>query len=529
MVVAATAGAALRVYQLPQQIVADDEWHAIHKLLESDYGGILKSFGANDHSIPLTLLYKVASDTIGLSELVMRVPVLLTGIALVSIFPLAVFPMVGRRTSEVFAWLVALSPLLIHFARTARPYGLTVALVPLALWTAWRWWRGNRVADAVLCALLIAASGYLHLASLPLAIAPIPILAALALVEPGGTRRMALKKVVILCAVTAPPLLLLLGPPLYADWASLTAKSRTDSVNVESVRTALELFSGTANPWIIASIILLACAGAVRLFRSRPRLTTYLLGCVALQVVFTVASGAAWLSHGAVLARYLLGILPVFLLLLAHGLTGLAELLPRRPRLLCPATLYGALLLLLAVGPLGEIFSYPNAFTGHAAFYFSFDPARNPYVSGLRPDRVPRFYSRLGEAATGSLTIAEAPWRYEWHYDRLPFFQRVHGQRVLIGFVNGLCSGPRFGEIPLGRSGFAFANFVQLADEDDVRRKGVDYVIFHRERWDERDDAVNVDECIERFHDRYGEPVYSGRHITAFAVGDAARIRARKR
>ena len=50
----------LRAQQLGRQVIIDDEWHAIHKLLASGYGGILTSFGQVDHSIPLTLFYKLA-------------------------------------------------------------------------------------------------------------------------------------------------------------------------------------------------------------------------------------------------------------------------------------------------------------------------------------------------------------------------------------------------------------------------------------------------------------------------------------
>ena len=65
---AVLVGAALRAYQLPGQILVDDEWHALHKAIHSSYAEILTSFGAADHAIPITLYYKLATDTVGLSE-----------------------------------------------------------------------------------------------------------------------------------------------------------------------------------------------------------------------------------------------------------------------------------------------------------------------------------------------------------------------------------------------------------------------------------------------------------------------------
>jgi len=52
------AGIYLRATQLSTQILLDDEWHAIHKLLHSDVKGIVTSFGVADYSIPLTLYYR---------------------------------------------------------------------------------------------------------------------------------------------------------------------------------------------------------------------------------------------------------------------------------------------------------------------------------------------------------------------------------------------------------------------------------------------------------------------------------------
>ena len=49
------AGAWLRYYQLDLQILVEDEWHALHKILRSGFADIYQSFGRSDHSIPLAL------------------------------------------------------------------------------------------------------------------------------------------------------------------------------------------------------------------------------------------------------------------------------------------------------------------------------------------------------------------------------------------------------------------------------------------------------------------------------------------
>ena len=55
LIVAFVAGTALRAWQLDIQILIDDEWHAIHKLLRSGPLDIATHLGYADYSIPLTL------------------------------------------------------------------------------------------------------------------------------------------------------------------------------------------------------------------------------------------------------------------------------------------------------------------------------------------------------------------------------------------------------------------------------------------------------------------------------------------
>jgi hypothetical protein len=111
---AVLVGAVLRLDQITYQIVGDDEWHGLQVALYGSYEWILTHFGSNDHCIPLTAYFKLMSETVGLSELVMRAPALLAGLASLVVFPLLVRPWVGRRASVLFAWLLALAPLHVY-------------------------------------------------------------------------------------------------------------------------------------------------------------------------------------------------------------------------------------------------------------------------------------------------------------------------------------------------------------------------------------------------------------------------------
>jgi hypothetical protein len=75
-VVLLSAAAVLRLWYLPDQLLADDEWHALHKVISATPADILRSFGHADHTIPLTLFYEWLAAGPGLDEWTMRLPLL---------------------------------------------------------------------------------------------------------------------------------------------------------------------------------------------------------------------------------------------------------------------------------------------------------------------------------------------------------------------------------------------------------------------------------------------------------------------
>ena len=130
---AVLAGTALRLDQIGIQIPLDDEWHALHAVERFGYAHVATHFGWTDYCIPLTLFDKLIADTVGLSELWLRLPVVVAGLVSLVLMPLVVRPWVGRETSSVFAWLLAVSPLHVYFTRYARPYSIALLLAFLAV------------------------------------------------------------------------------------------------------------------------------------------------------------------------------------------------------------------------------------------------------------------------------------------------------------------------------------------------------------------------------------------------------------
>src|SRR5207249_689126 len=105
----------------------------------------------------------------GLTEWVMRLPMLLSGIGLLLVVP----PLLRRETTLPVraAWvaLLAISPLLVYHSKMARPYALTSLLTFIAIVAFRRWWLREGATKgwgaAYIAATLLA--GWLHPTTLP--------------------------------------------------------------------------------------------------------------------------------------------------------------------------------------------------------------------------------------------------------------------------------------------------------------------------------------------------------------------------
>ena len=126
LLAAGIVGAVLRLDQFGAQVLIDDEWHAVHQLLHHTPQTMFFDFGFADYSIPLGILYWYEAHGWGLSEIGMRWPMLLCGLATLVVLPLYVAPRLGGATAAVFALLIAISPLLVVYSRMARPYAITL-------------------------------------------------------------------------------------------------------------------------------------------------------------------------------------------------------------------------------------------------------------------------------------------------------------------------------------------------------------------------------------------------------------------
>jgi hypothetical protein len=516
----------LRGWQIGIQLLVDDEWHALHKLLHSDARDIASHFGLADYSIPLTLYYRALYRTIGLSELGMRLPMLLAGIGLCVFAARAVRDHLDLRSRVVWAGMLAISPMLVYHSRTARPYALTALLGTVALFAFWRWARrapSSRVAGVYYVVATFAA-GWLHLITLAFTLAPFAFegLRCLGAIRDPRTRRDALRqsgRLVVLAIVTLVPLVAVLLPPLLNDAAAMAAKAGVDAVSFDTVYRAGLMIAGTGHAIVAFAVGLLVLLGVIVLRRRDRAFTHYLVFVCVLGAAAVAFARPAWVQHPGTYARYLEPIVPVLLLFVAIGVVAVVDRLPSRVQSL-PAAMWIAAL--LAAGPLPSYVYYPNQFMGHALFQFDYDAAHNPYVTLAPTDQVPAFYRDLAHHAPGSLLLVEAPWSYVSNFNPQPWYQRVHRQRVEAGLVGDLCGSTDYHEYPESDTGMRMRQLVHVTAVLRDPQPQADFLVIHRRVWTlpAGTDTYwpDMDACLPRIEQALGAPVFRDDRITVFAL-----------
>jgi len=516
LLVAFITGMVLRVWQLDIQILIDDEWHAIHKLLRSTPLDIVTHLGYADYSIPLTLYFQQLQRTIGLSEWGMHVPPLIAGVGLLLVGPRLLAGSFALPVRATWTMLVAISPLLVYHSKIARPYALTSLLTFVAILVFRSWWVERRSRDALVYVAAALFAGWLHAITLPFTLLPFVYCGARALYSRDTQRLVALVK---LGSATALALAVVLAPPMIIDWAEFASKAGRGRASLDTLYRALLMIAGTGVAPVGMFVFALAAFGWWRVRRRDPDLASYLATICGAGTAVVASSGVEWIFHPLVLARYLIPIVPFVLLFAAEGIVALVA----TPRSWMGAVASGAIAVALFVtGPIPDAWHFPNQFWGHLRYQFDYDPAHNPYVTQVPTDPVPAFYAELGKRPPGSVTLIEAPWRLESHFNALSLYQDTHRQRVKIGLVTPLCGTYDYGEYPEDAPGMRMRWIVHVASLLRGETFGADYLIIHATS---RDVAArpappwpDLRGCMPAIEAKLGAPVYRDDRITVFAL-----------
>ena len=522
-------GVWLRLDQLAAQLLLEDEWHAVYRVAHESAAQIFLDFGHSDSSIPLTLLYALEARTIGVSEIGMRLPLVLAGIATLILFPWYVARRLGRAEALVFAALLAISPLLYFFSRTARPYALTLLLAWLALVAFRRSLEAQapRAGATVAYAACSALAAWLHPVIGPFVVAPFLPAGWRSLHATGAERRRAAARLAALGLAAGLPLAALLLPPLIAHPESLSLKSGVDLPTVDTLIGAFYLWLGSGANAAVMLCAFFALLGAPIVWQRLPEAPAALVG-IALSLVAIVLTRPAWIHNPLTFARYLLPVLPLLLLAMACGAVRagrkVREALAARgviaPGTLALATAALPLLALAATTPLRPLLSYPNANGTHATYAFDFRAGRNPVARIMDGIPLSPWWASLASRPSGSLAIAVAPFPTETAGWDAPRWQRLSRQRILHGFLVPLCADPRPTEVPDdGR--FRFRNAVHLGDRAELASHHVDFVAWQKPyRYAahglSEDVGADVAHCGPALRAHFGAPAYEDQWLAVY-------------
>jgi uncharacterized membrane protein len=563
-------GAYLRLHLLSTQILLGDEWHSIRAVTGKTWIEVLTQFDPNiNSSLPLNLYNLALYHSIGWSELTVRLPVMLAGLLSLVALPLLIKRVFNERVSLVFACLLAIAPFLIFYSRYDRPYGLAALLCFSALLLSQQWLATGRrryAAGFVMTGLLAIYATLFSIVAVAM-----PFVTALGFwlvhrATPSSPTRpqvlVSLKSVCKVAAIFAVLLLPLLWPVLRR---SGQLPWEAGKLTWTSALTAATLLSGTANGPLNALFFLLLIAGYRLLFKYNLLLGSIFTLTVYAYVMVLLVSRPQGLETGAILLRYMIVVVPVFLTAVALAVDDLlrrARSLNWKPRGLPLLGAAGFFACLYAAGPLPALSVPPNNLTNHAIFQSSYK--RPTWESTelhflypafvMKQDQIPAFYNWL-RGQSNVAAIVEYPFDICDFNNLFYYYQHFHQKRVLAGYcgdpklVGNTVSAP-----PSERDRFtvgildadeilsavadptklAFRNMVDVADTAALVRSPADFLILHKYimalKMISNEPAgtqaygsilvhyQSVDRLQVRFKECWGAPVYEDPQIVCFRI-----------
>ena len=145
VLLAVTIALFLVTYELPNQILVGDEWHALNSELVFGY-------------FPIRIYFRILSESMGLSDWFIRIPFVLGFFSTVIALPVLLKRVLQLQERQHLIFLFALSPLLLLYGRIARPYIWTTFLTSAAILLFLDWWRKGSRQSAILYICAVTAT-----------------------------------------------------------------------------------------------------------------------------------------------------------------------------------------------------------------------------------------------------------------------------------------------------------------------------------------------------------------------------------
>lgn len=435
--VALSAGLLLRVWNLPAQILSDDEMHTVRAAVNEPVSRILVTYQLTDNCIPLSALFRSLLDLgVRPTEMTLRLPVVLSGVLLLLAAPWWVARRIGRGPALAFAALLAVSPGLVFYSRIARSYAPVVLLGFGAVAAFEAWWRRPSWKTGVLYVALAALAVWFHLGAGPFVIAPFLFALGDLLIGRDWKR---LRPLLLLGSATVAAFLVFLAPALDSLLFLISSKQGEWKLGMAAVLDVLRLQAGSALPVVAVLFWLVTLTGFVRLLRLDRRLALYTATVVLGHLAGLLILAPEGHEFAHIFHRYTLIAFPwvLFWTAIALGRPWGASALARRAQPLAAA---GAVVLLLAAGPLLDPELRRSSFAHHNDYLAFQAPRPDP------PRRwMPRFYQHLLRSEDRG-AVLEYPWVPVWRLNRSFYlYQEHHGREVVVASPRQVLGDSRLG------------------------------------------------------------------------------------
>ena len=516
-----------RLWNLPAQVMSDDEMHTIRTAVTQPASQILVTYSPVDNCIPVTALWRALLDAgVHPDEMTLRLPALLSGVLLLVVAPWWTTLRIGRGPALALAALLALSPELVFFSRIARSYA-PIALFGFGAVVAFEsWWRRPSWRTGALYVVLAALAVWFHLGAAPFVVAPFLFALGDLLVNKKWP---CLHRLLGLGLATGLAFLAFLVPARESLLVLISEKNGRAEISAAEILGVLKLQAGSGHLVEAALFWLVTAAGFVRFFRLDRRLALYTATVVLGHVAGLLVLAPVGQEISLIFQRYLLVAFPWVLLWTAIGL---GQPWAGRPvwKVLQPACAAAALALLVAAGPFAEPEIRRSSFAHHNDYVTFHTPRPKP-----RPRQIPRFYRRLAQSGAEG-AVLEFPWIPVWRVNRSFYlYQEVHGRDLIVSSPRPVLADPRL----------RLRNLT-LARADAFLASRARWVVIHRdlaheeERWPEpsaypqpealerarRTFDVAGPAMVRRLRQAWGPPDESDRWV---AVWDLARVRREKK
>ncbi len=495
-------GIILRFYMLSEQILLDDEWHGIDYAIGNSFSYLLTHSGRGATCVPLNLYRRFLLQTVGWSELLLRLPAIIAGVLSLVIFPVLVKKIFSLRVTIVFAFLVAISPFLIFYSRVSRPYSIFTLLGFSAILSLYFWVTSGQRRYAVIYVITTVLAVYFHLFAAVVLLVPLCYVFLIKLIHKltAFCRKQVIVPGFTGLIVVASSIVLLLPVSIIAPRSWLFELVSSDQISLQSLGGFVSLLSGTANKLMVVVFLGLLSFGQVQLLRKKPLLGGIFLFSIVISFMTLAISRPECINAPIVIARYIIPLFPLGFVLVAFGMEEISNYF-RYGKVITAAFL----VILFLVGPLGRIYARPNNFTNHSAFQESYEPLSwdRSYFSDVKSEEwpgsftdtenIPSFYQRLSSQPDADVII-ECPMLIRDHYNLYYYYQYFHKKWIIVGYYS-----PRehlevkFGDMVYGdmytcevlykvsdASKLRFTNMIDMTDIVAIRNSRAKYIILHK-------------------------------------------------